>query len=609
MNNNKLSKFFLFMILLLSFLTSAYSINVCGVSVSTINSFMIKDNLDNNLLVADSSGNVFMQGQSHSGSVGSNGFKTGNNEFSYGISKTAFDDNSQSLSSLSSGSALIIENSAGTPVTKFFNTGYMETKGKIVAEGSQANCPNDGWGYCNADGLTRESRSYSCDITGTETGACIYGVSDTEDCSAKSSIDSDGTSFRLGGVVTDYTGCSSGNCESNTYTDYCSTDSVFDMRAIGSGISSASYNCNNLDYYDCSGNNRRFVDYTCGGSSSSGCTSSNSIVETCSTPSTGYSTWSCSDSSTAQRSVTTYAPTCSVSGSSSYCGSSSSTSTQTDNCATSDVCRSSSGCGTASFSWKQGGYGSCDVACGSGNKSQSVWCEREDGLTVSDSYCGGGKPPSSTSCSQYPSNYGNSCSKSDSCGTNSGNYVCNEAQTGTTCSVSTANFEPWNYGNSCDSSSNSCGMTNSGSITCGGSCSASTPSDSLCAPVYTGTWIKGTAPTCSTACGLSSSTKYGSVTCSNSDCDPSTKPSANSRFCSATAACILTCSGPFGNEGDTYNTDSGTNAPNGCTYSYNGYRAYVCTEGNWIQTACLVPILDNCYGTPINGPPFAGDTC
>jgi hypothetical protein len=192
------TKLFLFFILLVSFLTSAYSINVCGVSVSTTNSFMIKDNFNNNLLVIDSSGNVFMQGQSHSGSVGSNGFKTGNNEFSYGISKTAFDDNSQSLSSLSSGSALIIENSAGNPVTKFFDTGYMETKGKLVAEGSQANCPSDGWGYCNADGLTRESRSYSCDITGTETGACVYGVSNTEDCSTKSSIDSDGTSFKLG---------------------------------------------------------------------------------------------------------------------------------------------------------------------------------------------------------------------------------------------------------------------------------------------------------------------------------------------------------------------------------------------------------------------------
>ena len=51
---------------------------------------------------------VFMQGQSHTGSV-PNSFKSGNNEFSYPISKTSFDDTSQQLSTLSFGSALTIE--------------------------------------------------------------------------------------------------------------------------------------------------------------------------------------------------------------------------------------------------------------------------------------------------------------------------------------------------------------------------------------------------------------------------------------------------------------------------------------------------------------------
>ena len=138
---------------MISFFSNVYSINVCGVSISTSSAFIIKDSFDNNILVIDSSGNIFMQGQSHTGSI-SSGFKTGNNEFSYSISKTAFDDSSQDLGFLSSGDALIIENSAGTPVTKLFNTGYLETKGKLVAEGSQANCNADGWNYCNADGFS-----------------------------------------------------------------------------------------------------------------------------------------------------------------------------------------------------------------------------------------------------------------------------------------------------------------------------------------------------------------------------------------------------------------------------------------------------------------------
>ncbi len=67
---------------------------------------------------------------------------------------------------------------------------------------------------------------------------------------------------------------------------------------------------------------------------------------------------------------------------------------------------SSQGCsnyGSCGYSWQTGGWGSCSASCGNGSQSRSVWCRRSDGSTVSDSYCGGGRPSSSTGCSNYGS--------------------------------------------------------------------------------------------------------------------------------------------------------------------------------------------------------------
>jgi len=66
---------------------------------------------------------------------------------------------------------------------------------------------------------------------------------------------------------------------------------------------------------------------------------------------------------------------------------------------------------------------------------------------------------------------------------NSGTVQCNGS-----CSASTPSNSLCggtcvsNQGSSCTSSSNSCGMTNSGTVQCNGSCSASTPSENLCYP-------------------------------------------------------------------------------------------------------------------------------
>ena len=53
---------------------------------------------------------------------------------------------------------------------------------------------------------------------------------------------------------------------------------------------------------------------------------------------------------------------------------------------------------TYTYAWYQSGFGSCSASCGGGTQSQSVYCLRNDGTTVGDSYCSGSKPGTSQSC-------------------------------------------------------------------------------------------------------------------------------------------------------------------------------------------------------------------
>ncbi|MFZ1074902.1 MAG: hypothetical protein WAN50_00820 [Minisyncoccia bacterium] len=71
---------------------------------------------------------------------------------------------------------------------------------------------------------------------------------------------------------------------------------------------------------------------------------------------------------------------------------------------------------------------------------------------------------------------GSTCtSAANSCGqTNTGTVQCDG-----TCSASTP-ANPSGYGNACTSAANACGQTNTGTVQCDGTCSASTPSDSSC---------------------------------------------------------------------------------------------------------------------------------
>jgi hypothetical protein len=145
-------------------------------------------------------------------------------------------------------------------------------------------------------------------------------------------------------------------------------------------------------------------------------------------------------------------------------------------------------------------------------------------------------------------------------------------------------------------------MTNSGTFNCG-VCSASTPSDSLCST--SGPYTKGTAPSCPTACGLGSSTQTGTVSCGYDSCTGSSSP--NTRSCSATAACALTC------PAQTWSVSAGVFGLPDCTMTLPGVNTigqqvsifdspydsscyiscsakYKCTSGGW--SAIYSPSVD-----------------
>lgn len=87
-----------------------------------------------------------------------------------------------------------------------------------------------------------------------------------------------------------------------------------------------------------------------------------------------------------------------------------------------------------SYSWYTGSWGSsCSAYCGSGTYYRSVYCRRSDGTQVSDAYCDGSKPSTSTSCTascywSYDS-YGG-CSTTCGTGTQTRTATCMSNDTG-----------------------------------------------------------------------------------------------------------------------------------------------------------------------------------
>ena len=146
-----------------------------------------------------------------------------------------------------------------------------------------------------------------------------------------------------------------------------------------------------------------------------------------------------------------------------------------------------------------------------------------------------------------------------------------------------------NSASACTTQNSACSWTNAASssqsrtVTCVSStnatvsdsnCPGSKPSVSQsCTPV--GTWQTTPAASCSTACGQSATTKYGTVTCSGGNCNQNIKPSRPSRWCNRTTG------------GSRY---VGYNSPychGGCGRCLNGGE--ICRNGVWISNP--IPFL------------------
>ena len=142
---------------------------------------------------------------------------------------------------------------------------------------------------------------------------------------------------------------------------------------------------------------------------------------------------------------------------------------------------------------------------------------------------------------------GAACSASNAC-----NYATGTYNSSCSCSA-TVPPVPSNYGNACPSvpATNACGMAGSGTILCNGTCSAVTPSDTLCLPTVTLsadptrvrkdtstklTWTSSAA----TSCTLTGQNGFSSTALSGTDID-STALTAQTTF-------TLTCSNAYGSK-------------------------------------------------------------
>jgi len=440
--------------LLISFLTIVLFFNFYNVFASSFNVcgidfnhnwFEVKDDSNNTVFLLDKDGDVFIMGKNN---VGSNPVLR-----SFKINNAIY-FNAQDYpvgkvyktSTFPTANGIIFKTSLGD-IAKITQTG-LYTKGDIAYQNSKAKCPADGWGYCSSDLVYKENRNFYCVITGSKSGQCEYSVTST-------------------------------------------------------------YNCNNDNYYSCSGNNKILRKFRC---ELGNCAHyQDDVISSCSAYQYCYGAGLCGDyvwntgswgscsapcgSGSQTRSVTCKRSHDGAVVDNSYCNPSTKPAT-TQSC-------------SVSCSFSYGSWGSCSAPCGSGSQTRSAVCVNQLGATISNSYCG--TPVTSQSCSVSCSwNYGSwgSCSAYCGYGTQYRSVSCRN-QLGTTISNS--------YCGSTPSTSQSCYSSCSWDYSSWGSCSASCGGGTQSRSLYCYSSLYGYISTyyCSNALGYTPSTYQ---TCNSQSC-------------------------------------------------------------------------------------------
>lgn len=648
----RVSKINLVLSLLLVTLSLGFSISICNVQLNSP-WFKVNDSGMNTVLLADDTGNVFLQGKSHTGVISSNSFILAT-DFFFNKDISKFTSTFSQQPTVDTQSALIIKNNQNISVASF-SAGVIKAKGFIVAQGEHANCDKNGL-YCSITQPTVvETRNYYCDILGNEQGACKYTATPVEDCALKASTDSDGGKmYHVFGTVTDYNSCYNGGCVGTNYDDVCTTTTQLKEYSVaGSAIQSDLYNCNVEDYSYCSGPvglDVRTVKHSC---SSGACDSGvDKLSMTCLALPSSYSSWTCGPTSTTRtRTVTTFTPTCSLG----VCGSTSSQTPETQACPANQYCIMQNGqgnCVSYTYTWQVTGTGACSATCGAGTMSQSYICKRNDGVTVTNGYCPvASKPADTVTCNNGPCCTSVCTSGAKQCSGTTGYQTCGDyngdsctewssvisCSTGNTCSGAGTCVNP----NACTTLGAHRCAVDPGFTSCNGMELQGKPVSQVCKNYVWTTETQCGCAGCNSGTGMCKTactptlTPAASTVCSGTSFYQTNSCTGASQLAYGTKSCTATCTagyysaggGPFYSDpcpaacssrsmtaSSTYGYGNGCQGYNGGTFNgntcYTTNNAWVCTNSGVCgpSTGGSQGSISSCYCTCTGGGGTGGGT-